>query len=205
VTTFGTAGSTSRELDDVFAHPTSPRVRTQLMRGIPNARDLASLRALQRHLTEGRVQIKLFTRRPCTARPTFATARTSTARSSASWVLEPDDGRAQAQLRTERRRHGLRRRREARHLVPRAVGRQLHDRHHRRPHRDHRGVMGGGEALQPLRGLLEGLLPPLPGRAGGPHPVQRPADHARATPRLPGQRGADARPQGPHPRRNDAR
>jgi len=64
VTTFGTAGSTSRELDDVFAHPTSPRVRTQLMRGIPNARDLASLRALQRHLTEGRVQIKLFTRRP---------------------------------------------------------------------------------------------------------------------------------------------
>jgi hypothetical protein len=58
VTTFGTAGSTSRGLDDVFAHPTSPRVRTQLMGGIPNARDLASLRALQRHLTEGRVQIK---------------------------------------------------------------------------------------------------------------------------------------------------
>jgi hypothetical protein len=40
------------------------KFRTQLMRGIPNARDLASLRALKRHLTEGRVQIKLFTRRP---------------------------------------------------------------------------------------------------------------------------------------------
>lgn len=40
------------------------KFRTQLMRGIPNSRDLASLRALQRHLTEGRVQVKLFTRRP---------------------------------------------------------------------------------------------------------------------------------------------
>lgn len=38
--------------------------RTQLMRGIPNATDLATLRTLQRHLTEGKVQIKLFTRRP---------------------------------------------------------------------------------------------------------------------------------------------
>lgn len=40
------------------------KFRTQLMRGIPNAQDMASLRALQRHLTDGRVQIKLFTRRP---------------------------------------------------------------------------------------------------------------------------------------------
>jgi superfamily II DNA or RNA helicase len=40
------------------------KFRTQLMRGIPNATDLASLRALQRHLTDGRVQLKLFTRRP---------------------------------------------------------------------------------------------------------------------------------------------
>jgi superfamily II DNA or RNA helicase len=40
------------------------KFRTQLMRGIPNAKDLASLRDLQRHLNEGRVQIKLFTRRP---------------------------------------------------------------------------------------------------------------------------------------------
>lgn len=40
------------------------KFRTQLMRGIPNESDLASLRALQRHLDEGRVQIKLFTRRP---------------------------------------------------------------------------------------------------------------------------------------------
>lgn len=40
------------------------KFRTQLMRGIPNTLDLASLRALQRHLSEGRVQIRLFTRRP---------------------------------------------------------------------------------------------------------------------------------------------
>lgn len=40
------------------------KFRTQLMRGIPNSADLVSLRALQRHLTEGRVAIKLFTRRP---------------------------------------------------------------------------------------------------------------------------------------------
>lgn len=40
------------------------KFRTQLMRGVPNAKDLAALRALKRHLTEGRVQIKLFTRRP---------------------------------------------------------------------------------------------------------------------------------------------
>jgi superfamily II DNA or RNA helicase len=40
------------------------KFRTQLMRGIPNAQDLASLRLLQRHLTEDRVKIKLFTRRP---------------------------------------------------------------------------------------------------------------------------------------------
>jgi superfamily II DNA or RNA helicase len=40
------------------------KFRTQLMRGIPNAADLRSLRALQRHLTEGRVAIKLSTRRP---------------------------------------------------------------------------------------------------------------------------------------------
>ncbi len=40
------------------------KFRTQLMRGIPNESDLASLRALKRHLREGRVAIKLFTRRP---------------------------------------------------------------------------------------------------------------------------------------------
>ncbi len=40
------------------------KFRTQLMRGIPNNRDLRSLRRLQQHLTNGRVQIKLFTRRP---------------------------------------------------------------------------------------------------------------------------------------------
>ena len=40
------------------------KFRTQLMRGIPNEGDLRSLRALQGHLNDGRVQIKLFTRRP---------------------------------------------------------------------------------------------------------------------------------------------
>ena len=40
------------------------KLRTQLMRGIPNAQDLRSLRRLRAHLVDGRVKIKLFTRRP---------------------------------------------------------------------------------------------------------------------------------------------
>ncbi|MGW3735048.1 helicase-related protein [Streptomyces sp. NPDC005148] len=40
------------------------KFRKQLMRGVPNAEDLESLRLLRQHLTDGRVKIKLFTRRP---------------------------------------------------------------------------------------------------------------------------------------------
>ncbi|MFC7597577.1 helicase-related protein [Terrabacter sp. GCM10028922] len=40
------------------------KFRTQLMRGVPNNRDLKSLRRLRQHVHEGRVKIKLFTRRP---------------------------------------------------------------------------------------------------------------------------------------------
>ncbi len=40
------------------------KFRTQLMRGIPNAHDQHSLRRLRQHLADGRVKIKLFTRRP---------------------------------------------------------------------------------------------------------------------------------------------
>jgi len=40
------------------------KFRTQLMRGVPNATDEASLRDLRQQLADGRVQIKLFTRRP---------------------------------------------------------------------------------------------------------------------------------------------
>lgn len=40
------------------------KFRTQLMRGAPNNTDLADLRLLRRHLSDGRVKIKLFTRRP---------------------------------------------------------------------------------------------------------------------------------------------
>lgn len=40
------------------------RFRTQLMRGIPNRRDLATLRTLREQLLAGKVQIRLFTRRP---------------------------------------------------------------------------------------------------------------------------------------------
>ena len=40
------------------------KFRTQLMRGMPNEADLHALRVLRTHLTDGRVQIKLFTRRP---------------------------------------------------------------------------------------------------------------------------------------------
>ena len=40
------------------------RFREQLMRGILDKRDYEALRTLKRHLTEGRVQIKLFTARP---------------------------------------------------------------------------------------------------------------------------------------------
>jgi superfamily II DNA or RNA helicase len=40
------------------------KFRTQLMRGIPNAQDQRSLRRLRDHLVDGRVKIKLFTRRP---------------------------------------------------------------------------------------------------------------------------------------------
>jgi superfamily II DNA or RNA helicase len=38
--------------------------RTQLMRGVPNAEDLQTLQALKRQISDGRVQAKLFTRRP---------------------------------------------------------------------------------------------------------------------------------------------
>lgn len=40
------------------------KFRTQLMRGLPTARDQATLRRLRDHLAEKRVAIKLFTRRP---------------------------------------------------------------------------------------------------------------------------------------------
>ena len=40
------------------------KLRTQLMRGIPNAQDQRSLGRLRAHLDDGRVKIKLFTRRP---------------------------------------------------------------------------------------------------------------------------------------------
>ena len=40
------------------------KFRTQLMRGIPNTHDQESLQRLRQHLVDGRVQIKLFTRRP---------------------------------------------------------------------------------------------------------------------------------------------
>ncbi|MFY2791018.1 helicase-related protein [Rhodococcus sp. MALMAid1271] len=40
------------------------KFRTQLMRGIPNAYDQKSLRRLRKHLVDGQVRIKLFTRRP---------------------------------------------------------------------------------------------------------------------------------------------
>ncbi|AFR06253.1 helicase-related protein [Nocardiopsis alba] len=40
------------------------KFRTQLMRGVPNNRDLKSLQRLRQHLIDGRVKIKLFTRRP---------------------------------------------------------------------------------------------------------------------------------------------
>lgn len=40
------------------------KFRTQLMRGLPTLNDQATLRRLKDHLAEGRVQIKLFTRRP---------------------------------------------------------------------------------------------------------------------------------------------
>ena len=40
------------------------KFRTQLMRGIPNAGDQKSLQRLRQHLVDGRVRIKLFTRRP---------------------------------------------------------------------------------------------------------------------------------------------
>lgn len=40
------------------------KFRTQLMRGIPNARDQKNLQRLRKHLIDGRVRIKLFTRRP---------------------------------------------------------------------------------------------------------------------------------------------
>lgn len=40
------------------------RFRTQLMRGVPNKDDLETLRMLRNHLDEGKVKIKLFTRRP---------------------------------------------------------------------------------------------------------------------------------------------
>lgn len=40
------------------------KFRTQLMRGVPNTNDLDSLRLLRKHLTDGKVEIKLFTRRP---------------------------------------------------------------------------------------------------------------------------------------------
>lgn len=40
------------------------KFRTQLMRGIPNAADQKSLQRLRQHLVDGRVRIKLFTRRP---------------------------------------------------------------------------------------------------------------------------------------------
>lgn len=40
------------------------KFRTQLMRGIPNARDRKNLQRLRQHLVDGPVRIKLFTRRP---------------------------------------------------------------------------------------------------------------------------------------------
>ncbi|WP_338538288.1 helicase-related protein [Janibacter terrae] len=40
------------------------KFRTQLMRGIPNTHDRKSLQRLRQHLVDGRVRIKLFTRRP---------------------------------------------------------------------------------------------------------------------------------------------
>lgn len=40
------------------------KFRKQLMRGVPNTEDLDSLRLLRKHLIDGRVKIKLFTRRP---------------------------------------------------------------------------------------------------------------------------------------------
>lgn len=40
------------------------KFRTQLMRGVPNETDESSLRLLRKHLTDGRVKVKLFTRRP---------------------------------------------------------------------------------------------------------------------------------------------
>jgi len=40
------------------------KFREQLMRGVPTSRDLVALRRLRQHLSDGRVQIKLFTRRP---------------------------------------------------------------------------------------------------------------------------------------------
>lgn len=40
------------------------KFREQLSRGVPNDQDLATLRALRRHLDGGQVEVKLFTRRP---------------------------------------------------------------------------------------------------------------------------------------------
>lgn len=40
------------------------KFRTQLMRGIPNANDQKNLQRLRQHLVDGRVRIKLFSRRP---------------------------------------------------------------------------------------------------------------------------------------------